>query len=87
MQGNDSTGGAKSAVLGKRVLVEKAERNPLRRADTGKTVVNTIFEGFDGGRPSNSARKTHLRAIQSVYMIIRRVRLSMSDITFTDRDF
>jgi len=63
------------------------ERSPARREDFGKTIVNTIFEGFGGGGASNSARRRHLRAIKSVHLISRRVRRSMPDIIFTDRDF
>jgi len=48
---------------------QSREKSPPRRADTGKTVVNAISGGFGRGGSSSSARKRHLRAIQSVHMI------------------
>jgi len=48
--------------------------------------VNYIAGGFAGGGCSNSARKKHLRAIQSAHATTRR-RPHIPPITFTDDDF
>jgi len=50
-------------------------------------VINVIAGGFAGGGSSLTARKRHLRIVQSVNAISRSIRLKMSPITFTDADF
>ena len=49
--------------------------------------VNTIGGGFTGGGCSNSAKKNHLRVVQSVHSVSTRSRSRMPLITFTDDDF
>lgn len=49
--------------------------------------VNYIAGGFAGGGCSNSARKKHLRAIQSVHSAFAHRRPHIPPITFTDNDF
>ena len=49
--------------------------------------VNYIAGGFTGGGCSNSARKKHLRAIQSIHSASTHKRPHIPPITFTDDDF
>jgi len=49
--------------------------------------VNYIAGGFAGGGCSNSVRKKHLRAIQSVHSTSSHRRPHIPPITFTDDDF
>ena len=49
--------------------------------------VSYIAGGFAGGGCSNSARKKHLRAIQSIYSTSTHRRPHIPLITFTDNDF
>jgi len=49
--------------------------------------VNYIAGDFVGGGYSNSARKKHLRAIQSVHSTSTHKRPHIPPITFTDDDF
>ena len=49
--------------------------------------INYIAGGFAGGGCSNSARKRHLRAIQSVHSASLHRRPHIPPITFTDTDF
>ncbi|XP_027905769.1 uncharacterized protein LOC114165319 [Vigna unguiculata] len=48
--------------------------------------INTIFGGFAGGGSSSSARNRHVRALKSVHLVEKKVRL-MPPITFTNEDF
>ncbi|XP_017420294.1 uncharacterized protein LOC108330317 [Vigna angularis] len=48
--------------------------------------INTISGGFAGGGSSLSARKRHVRALQSVH-VVDKPRRTMSPITFSDKDF
>lgn len=48
--------------------------------------INTISGGFTGGGPSASARKRHVRALQSVNNV-QKVKKSMPPINFIDEDF
>ncbi|XP_047146895.1 uncharacterized protein LOC124819420 [Vigna umbellata] len=48
--------------------------------------INTISGGFAGGGSSSSARKRHVRALQSVHLVDR-PRCTMPPITFWDEDF
>ncbi|XP_047174666.1 uncharacterized protein LOC124842265 [Vigna umbellata] len=48
--------------------------------------INTILGGFAGGGSSSSARKRHVRALQSVHLVDK-PRRSMPPITFSDEDF
>ncbi|XP_017428736.1 uncharacterized protein LOC108336797 [Vigna angularis] len=48
--------------------------------------INTISGGFVGGGSSSSARKHHIRALQSVHSVDR-PRRTMPPITFSDEDF
>ncbi|XP_047178710.1 uncharacterized protein LOC124845629 [Vigna umbellata] len=48
--------------------------------------INTISGGFVGGGSSSSARKRHVRALQSVHLVDK-PRRSMPPITFSDEDF
>ncbi|XP_017408417.1 uncharacterized protein LOC108321235 [Vigna angularis] len=48
--------------------------------------INTISGGFAGGGSSSSARKRHVRALQSVHLVDK-PRRTMSPITFSDDDF
>ena len=50
-------------------------------------VINTIAGGFVGGRPSASARRKHLRAVQSINVVSMPIRRRMPPITFTNADF
>ncbi|XP_020221030.1 uncharacterized protein LOC109803766 [Cajanus cajan] len=63
------------------------DRNNQRDQNQLRRVINTIAGGFAGGGSSSSARKRHLRAIQSVNAIGRASPIRMPPITFTDRDF
>jgi len=49
--------------------------------------INYIVGGFAGGGRSNSARKKHLRAIQSIHSTSAQKRPIIPPITFTDDDF
>ncbi|XP_052723752.1 uncharacterized protein LOC128193711 [Vigna angularis] len=48
--------------------------------------INTISGGFAGGESSSSARKRHIRALQSVNAVDK-PRRTMPPITFSDEDF
>jgi len=52
-----------------------------------KKIINYIARGFAGGGCSNSVRKKHLRAIQSVHSASTHRRPHIPPITFTDDDF
>ncbi|XP_014499024.1 uncharacterized protein LOC106760107 [Vigna radiata var. radiata] len=65
---------------------ERSRSRSRKRDTTPKGHIDTISGGFAGGGASSSARKRHLRNLRSVHTIARNP-LSMSDITFTDRDF
>ncbi|XP_014511615.1 uncharacterized protein LOC106770314 [Vigna radiata var. radiata] len=65
---------------------ERSRSRSRKRDTTPKGRINTISGGFAGGGASSSARKRHLRNLRSVHTIARNP-LSMSDITFIDKDF
>jgi len=50
-------------------------------------VINTIAGGFAGGGITSTARKRHLRIVQSVNAISRPLAKKMPPITFTNADF
>ncbi|XP_020225179.1 uncharacterized protein LOC109807062 [Cajanus cajan] len=60
---------------------DRRDRNPPRRG------INTIAGGFVGGGGTSSARKRHLRAIQSVNAVTTTHLVHIPPITFTNKDF
>ncbi|XP_027911682.1 uncharacterized protein LOC114170403 [Vigna unguiculata] len=58
----------------------RSQERPLRG------YINTISGGFAGGGSSSAARKRHVRALKSVHLVEKKVRL-MPPITFTNDDF
>ncbi|XP_052730552.1 uncharacterized protein LOC108324378 [Vigna angularis] len=69
----------------------RSERRPSRSRSRSRERplrghINTISEGFAGGGSSSSARKRHVRALQSVHLVDK-PRRSMPPITFSDEDF
>ena len=59
---------------------QQGHRPPLRGT------INTISEGFAGGGSTTTARKKHLRVVQSVNAVSAPVRRNMPPITFTSDD-
>ncbi|XP_017409334.2 uncharacterized protein LOC108321929 [Vigna angularis] len=69
----------------------RSERRPNRSRSRSRERplrghINTISGGFAGGGSSSSARKRHVRALQSVHLVDK-PRRSMPPITFSDEDF
>ncbi|XP_052736709.1 uncharacterized protein LOC128197899 [Vigna angularis] len=69
----------------------RSERRPSRSRSRSRERplrghINTISGGFAGGGSSFSARKRHVRALQSVHLVDK-PRRSMPPITFSDEDF
>jgi len=60
---------------------------PLVHGSNVRGVINVITGGFAGGGLSVTARKKHLRVVQSVNAISRPIRLKMPPIMFTDANF
>ncbi|XP_047170848.1 uncharacterized protein LOC124839159 [Vigna umbellata] len=69
----------------------RSERRPSRSRNRSherplRGHINTISGGFAGGGSSSSARKRHVRALQSVHLVDK-PRRTMPPITFSDEDF
>ncbi|XP_052734126.1 uncharacterized protein LOC128196669 [Vigna angularis] len=69
----------------------RSERRPSRSRSRSRERplrghINTISGGLAGGGSSSSARKRHVRALQSVHLVDQ-PRRTMPDITFSDEDF
>ncbi|KOM34857.1 hypothetical protein LR48_Vigan02g100700 [Vigna angularis] len=48
-------------------------------------MINTMFEGFVGGRSLAATRKRHIRSLKPVHLMEKRVRTML--ITLTNKDF